>query len=154
MKSTFVCQHCGKTAPRDPRIKKQKYCSLQDCQNARKRSFDRKTCLTIRDKSLKKVRNKRWRDTRPAHEYQKTYRYNHPDYVKRNREMQTVRNKKRQNAPSSMIVKTDAILLQPIHDGAYAGFMVKNGMIVKTDALMLQLQAHPSVKTFLRLNPG
>lgn len=154
MKSTFVCQHCGKTVPRDPRIKKQKYCSLGACQNARKRSFDRKTSPTNKSKILKKVRNKRWRDARPAHVYQKVYREYHPEYVKRNRQMQTARNKKSQNESSSIIVKTDAILLQPMYDGVYAGFKVNNGKIVKTDALILQLQAQASVKTFLRLNSG
>ena len=30
--------------------------------------------------SLRQARNKRWRDKFPAHEYQKKYRENHPDY--------------------------------------------------------------------------
>jgi len=154
MNSTFICHHCGKSVPRDPRIKKQKYCSSLNCQNARKRLFDMKTCSTPKGKSQKKGCNKRWRDARPAHAYQKQYRLNHPDYEKRNREMQVNRNRKCQKDPSSIIVKTDAILLQPLYDRVYAGFKVKNGKIVKTDALMLQLQAQASVKAFSLLNPG
>lgn len=154
MNSTFICLHCGKSVPRDPRIKKQKYCSSLSCQNARKHLFETKTSPTSKGKSLKKGRNKRWRKARPAHEYQKQYRLSHPDYVKRNRDMQVHRNKKCQKDPSSIIVKTDAILLQPLRGGVYMGFKVKNGKIVKTDALMLQLQAQASVKVFSRLNPG
>jgi len=154
MRSTFICHHCGKTLPRNPRIKKQKYCPSLDCQNARKRLFDMKTCPTSKGKLLRKNRNKRWREKRPAHEYQKEYRETHPDYLARNLELQHNRNKKRQKDPSSMIVKTDALLLQPLHDGVYAGFKVKNGKIVKTDTLMLQMQAQTGMKAFSRLNPG
>ncbi len=154
MRTTFICQNCGKSVPRDPRIKKQKYCSSKVCQNARKRLFDRKACSTAKGKLLQKNRNKQWRDTHPAHVYQTLYRDKNPEYVKRNREMQIERNRKCQKDRSSIIVKTDAILLQPMYDGVYAGFKVKNGIIVKTDALMLQLQAQTSVKAFSRLNPG
>ena len=154
MNSTFICHHCGTAVRRDPRIKRQKYCSSLNCQNARKRIFDMKASPTPKVKSLKKGRNKRWRDARPAHEYQKQYRLNHPEYVKRNREMQLKRNRNGQKDSLSIIVKTDAILLQPLCDGAHAGFKVKNGKIVKTDALLLQLQASTSVKSFSRLNPG
>ena len=119
MHSTFICLHCGKSVPHDPRIKKHKYCSSKNCQNARKRLFELKTCPTPKGKSLKNGRNKRWRDARPAHEYQKQYRESHPDYVKRNREMQVKRNKKCQKAPSSIIVKTDTLMLQlqAVHRG-------------------------------------
>ena len=65
---------------------------------------------TPKGKALKKGRNKRWRDARPAHEYQKQYRLNHSDYVKCNREMQIERNRNGQKDPSSKIVKTDAFV--------------------------------------------
>lgn len=154
MNSTLICVHCGSTVRRDPRIKRQKYCSSLKCQNARKRLFDIKTRPTIKGKTLKKGRNKRWRDVHPAHEYQKQYRLDHPEYVKRNRELQQKRNRKSKNSSPPNIVKTDAILLQPMCDGVYAGFKIKNGKIVKTDAIMLQLQAATSVKAFSRLHPG
>lgn len=155
MKSTFICQHCGKSEPRDPRIKKQKYCSSRACQNAR-----RLTSNKVRAKkspgscSLRQVRNKRWRDTYPAHEYQKDYRKNHPDYVKRNREMQTTRNKKSQKESPSIIVKTYVIPPQPLRDGAYMGFEVKNGKIVKTYAYMAQRLAQPGMGAVFPTNPS
>ena len=154
MPRTFICLHCGKTLPRNPRLKKQKYCSLLDCQNARKRLFDKKASPTSKGKLLQKDRNKRWRDTRPAHEYQKQYREDHPEYVKRNREQQTERKKQGQKDPGSIIVKTDALLLQPLRDGVYAGFKVKKGKIVKTDTLMLQIQAQRDIDAFSSIKPG
>ncbi len=154
MPRTITCRHCGKIAPLNPRIKRQKYCSLLACQNARKRLFDRRTTPSSKFKLLQRKRNKRWRDAYPAHEYQKEYREAHPEYVKRNRELQSERNKKCQKEQESIIVKTDALLLQPIRNGAYMGFKVKNGKIVKTDTLLLQMHAQKGVDAFSQLNPG
>jgi hypothetical protein len=53
-----------------------------------------------------------------------------------------------------MIVKTDALLLQPLYDGLYAGFKVKNGKIVKTDAFMLQMQLQQGAEASPLINPG
>lgn len=155
MISTFVCQHCGRTLRCNPCIKNQKYCSALACQNARKRLHDKRTTPTPKGKILQQARNNRWRNARPAHEYQKDYRENHPEYVKRNRELQRIRNKKkRQNDPSPMIVKTDALSLQPSHDGVYMAFKIKNGKIVKTDTLLLQMQSPPDLEAFSPPNPG
>ena len=154
MSRTYTCLGCGKTLPRNPRLKKQKYCSALSCQNARKRSFDKRVYSGSRGKLLQQNRNKRWRDRYPAHVYQKQYRQTHPGYVKCNCDLQNKRNKKRQKELGSMIVKTDTLLLQPLSDGVYAGFKVKSGKIVKTDTLMLQMLAQQGVKAFSRLNPG
>ena len=154
MPRTFTCFHCGKIAPLNPRIKRQKYCSSLACQNARKRLFDRRTTPSPKCKLLQQKRNKRWRAGYPAHKYQRHYREAHPEYVKRNVELQRERNKKRQKETGQMIVKTDALLLQPLRDGVYMSFKVKKGKIVKTDTLLLQMQAQTDVDTFSRLNPG
>ena len=154
MTPSITCQHCGKTLPRNPRIKKQKFCSSLTCQNARKRLFDKRTWPTPKGKVLRQTCNKRWRDSRPAHEYQKVYRETHPEYVIRNRELQRERNKKRQKASAPMIVKTDALLLQPMRDGLYAAFKIKSRKIVKMDTLLIQLQAHTELEAFFPANPG
>jgi len=146
MPGFFTCRHCGKHVPRNPRLKKQKFCSSLGCQNARKRLHDKHTNRTIKGKILQKRRNKRWRDKAPAHAYQAAYRKNHPGYEQGNRERQQIRNKRRQRDPGSMIVKTDALLLQPRHDGAYMAFKVKKQKIVKTDTLMLQMQAQQGIE--------
>jgi hypothetical protein len=79
-----------------------------------------------------------WRKKYPAYTYQNDYRKSHPDYVKRNREMQRERNKKRKTERTSMIVKTDALVLQPRGDGAYLLSRVKKNMIVNRNELSLQ----------------
>ena len=146
---TITCLQCCKPVPRNPRIKKQKYCSSRLCQNTRRRSSGKKGSSSPSESGfLRKARNKRWRDTRPGHEYQKQYRANHPEYVKRNREQQKERNKKRLNDPSSMIVKTYALLTHAAQDGMYPAFDVKNGKIVKTYTLLSQMQVQAAVEAF------
>jgi len=139
---TIKCLHCGREVPRNPRIKKQKFCSSRACQNARRYTTDKaRTKKSSECRYLRKSRNKRWRDNYPAHEYQKEYRKNHPEYVKHNRELQKVRNNNRKPEPPKMIVKTYALSPQPLQDGLYRGFEVKDGKIVKTYTLMAQMHA-------------
>ena len=155
MPRIFTCLHCGKVTTRNPRLKKkQKYCSSRKCQNARKRAFDKKVDPTPKGKLLRKDRNRRWREKRPAHEYQRNYRNTHCEYESDNRKKQKVRNKNHQKGSTSIIVKTDALFLQPLSDGLYAGFKVKRGKIVKTDALMLQMHVQQGAGTYLPQKPG
>jgi len=155
MPHTFTCQHCGKVTTSNPRLKKkQQYCSSAGCQNARKRAFERKIDSTPKGKLLRKERNQRWRDKSPAYAYQRMYRSLHPEYESSNREKQKMRNKKRQKESSSMIVKTDALFMQPLQDGFYAGFKVKRGKIVKTDAFMLQMQLQQGMDAHFLQKPG
>ena len=155
MISTFICQHCGHTRQYNPRIKNQKYCSSKACQNAR-RNLTNKTRArrSSVSHSLRQARNKRWRDKFPAHEYQKKYRENHPDYVQHNRELQNERNKSRKKDPAPMIVKTYALSPQPLQDGVYTGFEIKSGKIVKTYALMSQMQVQSNLEAICPPNPG
>ena len=155
MISTFICLHCGKEEPRNPRIKKQHFCSSRACQNTRRYTTNKaRVNKSSESRSIRKARNKRWRDNYPAHEYQKEYRKKHPQYVKRNRELQKERNKNRKPEPLSMIVKTYALSPQPLQDGLYRGFEVKNGKIVKTYALMAQMHAQSSPEAIYPSNPG
>ena len=149
MISTFICHHCGKLVPRNPRIKKQKFCSSRACQNTRRYTITKaRVTKSSECRCLRRARNKRWRDNYPAHEYQKEYREKHPEYVKRNSELQKGRNKKRKPEPVSMIVKTYALSPQPLQDGLYRGFEVKNRKIVKTYALFSQMQVQATVEAF------
>ena len=146
---TITCHHCGKLVPHNARIKKQKFCSSRVCQNTRRYTTNKaRVNKSSKCRSLRQARNKRWRDTHPAHEYQKEYRKKHPEYVKRNSELQKGRNKKLKPEPSSMIVKTYALSLQPLQDGLYRGFEIKNGKIVKTYTLMAQMQIQSAVDAF------
>ena len=139
MISTFICRHCGRRCRCNPRIKNQKYCSNEECQKARKRTWKKgqyKKNKSYKEKS--QTAQKVWRKNYPADQYQSEYRTAHPEYVKRNRELQGERNKNRQREQASMIVKTDALLLQPREDGAYMLSKVKKSMIVNRNALSLQ----------------
>jgi hypothetical protein len=143
MPRTFTCHHCGKIVPRNPRIKKQNYCSSRACQNARRYTTNKKRSLTSSEsRLLRQARNKRWRVTHPSHEYQREYRSTHPEYVKHKGELQLECNKNRQKTSLPMIVKTYALSPQPLRDGIYTSFEIKNGKIVKTYALMPQMLAH------------
>lgn len=154
MSRTFTCLECGKTLPRNPRLKKQKYCSCSVCQNARRYATNKsRVKKSSESRRLRQERNKRWRDAYPAHKYQKGYRLDHPEYVKRNRDLQGERNKKCKKDQVPIIVKTYALSPQPLRDGAYAGFEVKSGKIVKTYALMAQHQAQSGLGALNRPNP-
>ena len=153
MISTFTCHHCGKLVPRNPRIKKQKFCSSRACQNTRRYTINKARLNKSSEcRCLRQARNKRWRDIYPAHEYQKEYREKHPEYVKRNIELQKGRNTKRKPELSSMIVKTYALSPQPLQDGLYRGFEVKSGKIVKTYALLSQMRVQSAVQAFFPPN--
>jgi hypothetical protein len=150
---TFTCHCCGKLVPRNPRIKKQKFCSSRVCQNTRRYTITKsRVTKSSQCRFLRRARNKRWRDNYPAHEYQKEYRKKHPEYVKRNNELQKGRNKKRKPESSSMIVKTYSLSPQPLQDGLYRGFEIKNGKIVKTYALLSQMRVHSAMQAIFPSN--
>jgi hypothetical protein len=154
MSRTFSCLECGKTLPRNPRLKKQKYCSCSMCQNARRYATNKsRVKKSSESRRLRQERNKRWRDAYPAHKYQKRYRLDHPEYVKRNRDLQGERNRECKKGQVPIIVKTYALSPQPLRDGAYTGFEVKRGKIVKTYALMAQHQTQPGLGALNRPNP-
>jgi hypothetical protein len=147
MVSTLTCLHCGKEVPRNPHIKQgQKYCSAKECQRARKRAWDKERYNSEKTYKYRRLSSQKiWRKKRPSHEYQKNYRTMHPDYVNRNRELQSNRNKKckksEQKGIEGMIVKTDALFTPPLIDGTYALMQVtKGGKIVNTDTLMVRMQ--------------
>lgn len=157
MPGTFTCHHCGKTLPRNPRLKKsQEFCSARSCQQARKNAWGKKEYNTNKSHRQKRLQSqKRCYKKRPGHAYQDEYRKKHPEYVSRNRELQKDRNQRRQKRETSMIVNTDALSLQAGIDGAYALMHItKEGKIVNTDALMVQLRAVIAPQAFLPPNSG
>jgi len=103
---------------------------------------------------LRQARNKRWRDGYPAHTYQRQYRLDHPDYVIHNRKNQKERNKKSQKGSPPIIVKTYALSPQPLRDGVYMGFEVKNEKIVKTYAYASVSQQRQVIGAHFPQKPG
>src|SRR6056297_3575453 len=142
MPPTFVCLHCGKTLPKNPRLKKvQKYCSAKKCQQVR-RSARKKERYNSDPKYRRKQleSQKVWRENRPAHQYQKEYRKNHPQYVKRNGELQKTRNKNRQKETEAMIVNGTSLFTQLNKDNAYTVFKIKNEKIVNGTSFIAKMQ--------------
>ena len=139
MISTFICLHCGCTCRCNPRLKNQKYCSGKECQQSRMRTWkNRQYKKNSKYQKRSLASQKVWRSKYPAHKYQREYRKTHPEYVTRNRELQRKRNKKRRKDQSTMIVKTHALLLQPMEDGVYTLSRIKKNLIVNRNALSLQ----------------
>ncbi|RLA01256.1 MAG: hypothetical protein DRJ13_03380 [Bacteroidetes bacterium] len=144
MPGTFTCRHCGKTLPRNPRLKKNKkqsYCNAPECKQAKKSARKKERYQTdpsYRQRHLD--RQKLWRSNRPAHEYQKQYRESHPEYVDLNRELQTKRNCRRKNRTAPVIVNGTPLSLQASNDKAYAIISVKRGKIVNGTPFLAQMQ--------------
>lgn len=140
MRRTFCCKHCKAETAFNPRLKrKQKYCSKVACQSARKLAWDeakRKKEARYREKRL--VSKKRWRESFPAHEYQREYRSEHPKYVEENRKQQTLRNKKRLSTISSTVIDPYALIVQFKDDGDCSISKVKRRFVIKSDALIPQ----------------
>ena len=164
MPGYFICQCCGKQAPRNPRIKnRQKYCGQKVCQQSRKTRWERDRLKN--DSSYHQRRNLQkteWRKKHPAHQYQKDYRDNHPDYVEDNRKKQRIRNKNGQEAAAGAndpgIVKTDALTSERVSIGGLyeiLPYRTRPGeKIVKTDALIVELRLHRGLQEVLVNDSG
>ncbi len=164
MSGYFYCQHCGKRSRKNPRLKtRQKYCGRRSCQQSRKNHWE--SDKLTKDPSYseqRRVQKSKWREKRPAYQYQLDYRISHPDYVTGNRERQQLRNKNVQKAISefliSNIVKTDALIAErPVSCGLYEILPYKTSpgkKIVKTDALIVELRACRGLQEILVSDSG
>ncbi len=155
MPGFFTCRHCGKTLPRNPRSKKaQKYCSARLCQQSRKNAWGKKEYQTNKSHRKKRLASQKLcYERRLGHAYQAAYRRNHPEYERRNREQQKLRNNRCGKDPGSMIVNTDALSPRASIDGAYALMPItKGGKIVNTDAFMVQLSSVTGIQAILPSN--
>ena len=111
MQRTFICACCGKQKLANPKLKgNQLYCGDHDCQKARKAAWQRQKMASDPEyRADQKEGLRKWRKNRPLDQHQKQYRQRHPEYVERNRHAQKLRNQKRSQTPSEMIVKMDHI---------------------------------------------
>jgi hypothetical protein len=164
MPDYFYCCECGRRTRINPRLKiRQKYCGNKKCQQSRKNLWEREQERKDPFYHQRRCEQKdRWRKSRPAHEYQRSYRENHPAYVKVNREKQHLRDKNSQPPESgvwrSKIVKTDTLISgNLISCGLYEILPYKTGpgkKIVKTDALIVELRAHRGLQKVLVSDSG
>ncbi|MBN2396379.1 MAG: hypothetical protein JXC36_07960 [Candidatus Atribacteria bacterium] len=153
MKSSFICLHCGGTFLCNPHVKDQQYCNDTACRQARRRAWKLKSYRTNKSCRQRCLNHqKTWRKQRPVHEYQREYRESHPEYVKRNREMQQERNRKRQKVSGSMIVNRNTLSTQSSDSGTYALMQIINGKIVNRNTCTVRLQVLSGEEMILAQN--
>jgi len=120
----------------------QEYCSRKECQQARKREWNRKKLASDPDyKKARKEAQERWKKKNPS--YWKEYRARHPEYTRKNRQQQRRRNRKRrQNPPVSKIAKTDeSIQINTGSTGRYRMVPLHADKFVKTDECIVEIIA-------------
>jgi hypothetical protein len=149
MKTTFTCHHCGEEKDRNPRIKSgQQYCGASDCHKARRRNWKLQKYATdssYREQCL--LHNRLWRQNHPSHEYQRSYRFTHPEYTERNRELQRKRNQKRCDSLrlvdlEQKIVNGNTLSSKPARAGLYVYMPAKFQKIVNGNTLLITMRIH------------
>ena len=136
------CLACGKLFVPCPQVKKQKYCSAQECQKERKRRWHKKKMADDPDyRQNRRDSQRRWRENH--RDYWRRYRDSYPEYVLRNRERQRERNRKRRSR-SSPIAKMDALTDKNIIvPGTYQLVPLGAGTIAKMDAINVEIRFVP-----------
>ena len=124
MLKTFTCLHCEDTLPMNPRLKKQSYCSKKECQRASRRTWKREKYATSASyRQDCQDCQKAWREKNSISDYQKQYRKNHPEYVKRCTELQKKRYKERRESERKAIeennVNRNTLFSNPSGGGIY-----------------------------------
>ncbi len=118
MQKMIIYVHCKREVPANPRLKgNQRYCNLPACQNARQKEWYQNKIESDPDYAARQSECKRnWRENKPVHAYQTRYRLDHPEYVKKNREKQRARNRKRRLLEKQnelkKIVKIDTFIVE------------------------------------------
>lgn len=109
------CCHCGKFVLKSKKHKKHDYCSNPACQRARKAEWQRHKIRTDKDYELnQRSCNEKWKKENPG--YWKEYRQRKPEKNKRNRDLQSIRNRRQSikkrgnlNINGIKIAKMDAL---------------------------------------------
>lgn len=143
-KKIDICAHCGREFNPNPRVKKQRYCGNKACQRARHAVWQRRKLVEDPDYRDNQRRCQRqWQEH--SKRYYRLYRKNHPEYSRRNRFLQHIRNnRRRKGRPDEMIAKMDS-LLKPYYSRKGSMFRLVpqgSGVIAKMDSLIVKLIPH------------
>jgi len=127
------CAHCGHLFEPNPRVKNQRYCSKKECQQARKRLWQKQKLATDPDyKTNQKESQKTWRENNP--DYWREYRERNPQYAEHNRNRQRERRR---------VAKMDASGMDlPLESGTYFIIPTSAG-VVKMDASVKKVRLIP-----------
>jgi len=144
MKKRKRCQNeaCGVLFTPCPQVPGQAYCSQKECQQARKKDWNRKKIATDPDyREARKAAQQRWKAKNPH--YWKEYRALHLNYTQKNRNKQKIRNYKRSKHSSvTKIAKTDeSIPINSIVTGRYKIIPLHPDFIAKTDECIVEITA-------------
>lgn len=138
MKGT--CAYCGASFEPHPAVKGQKYCSRRGCQRARRRGWQReKLAVDEAYRQNQAAAQQSWRARNP--DYWRRYRLDHPEYAKRNRELQRQRNRRRrERSEGGPIAKMDELTgrNQDV-SGLWELVPFEVGGIAKMDALVVKI---------------
>jgi hypothetical protein len=137
-----VCVNCYEFFPPSPRHKNQRYCMKPQCRRAKKAAWKRHKMATDPDfKRDQKLSNQKWAQKNPG--YWKAYRKRNPQKTQRNRDLQSVRNRRRRKSAdtdgkvdASVIAKVDASIA---HNFSLVGQFWLVPVIAKVDALKVNI---------------
>jgi hypothetical protein len=119
----------------------QQYCSERKCQNKRRQKWRKQKMASDKDyKANQYDAQKRW--CRNNQDYWRRYRDEHPDYVKRNRQLQRGRNGRRSadKRQCHTIAKRYGFTDKKIDiSGYYKMFPADEQLIAKSDVLLVKL---------------
>ena len=138
----FPCLHCGVFFV--PLNKKQKYCSQEKCQKARRAAWQSHKLKTDPEyRAGQKTSNENWLKNNPG--YWSRYRANNPGKVARNRSLQRIRNKRRiAKSHSPPTPKIDLIAKMDARNIPVAGLSGQYWLvpvIAKMDAVKIYIHA-------------
>lgn len=139
MRERIRCVHCSCLLFPDPRVKNQRYCSKKDCQRARKKLWQKEKLARDSDYKLnQRDSNEQWRSCHP--DYWKDYRLRNPEYTRRNRELQKLRDCRPLKVD---LAKMDASQLQPIVIQGTYYLMPESADLAKMDASAVKVRLIP-----------
>jgi hypothetical protein len=129
----------------DSRVKEQRYCGKKECQRVRKRQWQRRKIKEDQDyRDNQREAQQCWSEHNP--EYWGRYRDQHPGYVKRNRDLQRERDRRRRRADlAKMDASTD---ISHVKSACYYLIPAK-GNLAKMDASSIKYYLIPSTYPFL-----
>ena len=131
MQSPRRCLACGNAFVPLLHVPRQRYCSSEDCQRARRRDWQHNRLRIDSDYRDNQARAQaKWRAGHSS--YWREYRAAHPAYQERNRSMQRTRNARRSFKP---IAKMDVIgLSRPLGSGFYVLSHADDAGVAKMNA--------------------
>jgi len=140
-----ICAHCGREFNPNPKVKKQRYCGNKPCQRARRALWQRRKMASDPDYRDNKIRCQRqWHENHSG--YYKNYRAKHPEYAKRNKFLQQMRDIRRRknkygHGSGEMLARLDS-LLKPYYSRRGSIFKLipqDDRMLAKLDSLKVKL---------------